>query len=425
MLRVLHTADWHLGQSFHGYDRDYEHSIFLDWLVLMLTERRTDVLLIAGDIFDSVNPSATAQRRFFDFLARAHAASPTLQIIITAGNHDAGARLEAPSGLLESLNITVVGTVSRDPEGAIHYHRFLVPLKDADGNVAALAIAVPFLRPADVPEMPDSSDFYLDGIRELYRGAVEAARARRDCDHQGAVLVALGHCHMLDAVESRDSERRIVIGGAEALRVDTFSAELAYVALGHLHQPQELDGGRIRYCGSPIPLSFSEKDYQHRIVEIVIDDAGNASITSVPVPKTAVLQRLPSDRAAPIAEILQLLGDAVFDTELPPEARPFLEVRVLDDGPDPTRRRRIEQALEGKAVRLASIKLESPQSSEATPKLGAGNAPSLADLGSLDPEEIMLSAHRERYGTEPDTALLAALREILAAEAHSSITAVP
>jgi len=114
MLRVLHTADWHLGQSFHGYDRDYEHSIFLDWLVLMLTERRTDVLLIAGDIFDSVNPSATAQRRFFDFLARAHAASPTLQIIITAGNHDAGARLEAPSGLLESLNITVVGTVSRE-----------------------------------------------------------------------------------------------------------------------------------------------------------------------------------------------------------------------------------------------------------------------------------------------------------------------
>jgi exonuclease SbcD len=425
MLRILHTADWHLGQSFHGYDRDYEHSLFFDWLLRTLTERRIDVLLVAGDIFDSVNPSASAQRRFFDFLARAHAASPALQIVMTAGNHDAGARLEAPAGLLESLNITVVGTVSRDPEGAIHHHRFLVPLKDENGKVAALAIAVPFLRPADVPEIAGSPDFYLDGIRELYRCATEAARTLRDREHQGAVLVALGHCHMQHAAESRDSERRIVIGGAEALRADTFPAELAYVALGHLHQPQELDGGRIRYCGSPIPLSFSEKDYQHRVVEIVLDDAGNASITSVPVPKTAVLHRLPPDRGAPIAEILQLLGDAVFDAELPPEAHPFLEVRVLDDGPDPTRRRRIEQALEGKAVRLASIKLESPQRSDETAKLDAGDAPSLADLGALDPEEIMLSAHRERYGTEPDPAMLAALREILAAEAHSSSSTVP
>ncbi len=413
MLRILHTADWHLGQSFHGYDRDYEHTLFLDWLLRTLTARRIDALLIAGDIFDSVNPSATAQRRFFDFLARAHAALPALQIVLTAGNHDAGARLEAHAILLESLNITVVGTVSRDPARAIQYQRFLVPLKDADGHVAAIAVAVPFLRPADVPEVPESSDFYLDGIRELYRCAIEEAQALRDREHPQAALVALGHCHMQDAAESRDSERRIVIGGAEALRADTFPASLAYVALGHLHKPQELDSGRIRYCGSPIPLSFSEKDYEHRVVEIILDGAGCANVEAVRIPKTAALQRLPASKAAPIAEVLQLLAETVFDTELPPEAHPFLEVRVLDDGPDPTRRRRIEEVLDGKAVRLASIKLESPQRSGASPAVAAADAPTLADLGSLDPEEIALSAHRERYGTEPEPSVLAALREIL------------
>ena len=408
MLRILHTADWHLGQSFHDYDRDYEHAQFLDWLLHTLAERRTDVLLIAGDVFDSVNPSATAQRRFYDFLARAHTTLPALQIVATAGNHDAGARLEAPAELLESLRITVVGTVSRDEAGAIQYPRFLVPLKAVNGEVAAIAIAVPFLRPADVPEVPEAADFYLDGIRELYRCATEHAQR----EHPHATLIALGHCHMQDAAESRDSERRIVIGGAEALRTDIFPAHLAYVALGHLHRPQELDGGRIRYCGSPIPLSFSEKDYPHRVVEIVLD--GTVAATSVLVPKTAALQRLPANKAAPIAEVLQLLADAVFDSELPPEAHPFLEVRVLDDGPDPTRRRRIEEALAGKAVRLASIKLEPPPRSETSAQATA-EAPALADLSALDPEEIALSAHRERYGTEPEPSVLAALREILAA----------
>lgn len=425
MLRLLHTADWHLGQTFHGYDRDYEHGLFLEWLLRTLAERRSDALLIAGDIFDSVNPSAAAQRRFFDFLARAHAASPALQIVVTAGNHDAGARLEAPAGLLESLNITVVGTVPRELSGAIDYDRFLVPLKDASGEIAALALAVPFLRPADVPTVPEAADAYLDGIGELYRRTVEAAQALREREHPRAALIALGHCHLHDAVESRDSERRIVIGGAEALRADVFPAALTYVALGHLHRPQDFEGGRLRYCGSPIPLSFSEKDYAHRVVEVLIDAAGAASCTSLPVPKTATLQRLPADKAAPIAELVSLLAATEFDATLPPAAHPFLEVRVLDDGPDPARRRRIEEALTGKAARLASIRLEAPPRSANAAAPDESALPTLADLSALDPEEILLAAHRERYSAEPDVAVLAAFREILASEAHEPVTAAP
>ena len=410
MLRLFHTADWHLGQSFHGFDRDSEHAAFLEWLLETLVARRPDALLVAGDVFDSINPAATAQRRFFDFLARAHAALPELQIVLTAGNHDAAARLEAPASLLESLNISVAGTVARDAAGEVDCTKFLVPLRDATGKMQAVALAVPFLRPSDVPVVTEVADPYLEGIRELYRRTTDAALTR----HPGLPLIALGHCHMQDGAESRDSERRLVIGGAEALRAETFPPELSYVALGHLHRPQELDGGRIRYCGSPIPLSFSEKDYSHRVLEVLLDPSGLTSVTSLPVPKTAALLRLPAGGAALIEDVLQCLSETTFDAALPPNTWPFLEVRVLDSGPDPTRRRRIEAALEGKAVRLASIKLEAPD----RPAVGNNAAaPTLADLSSLDPEEIMIAAHREKYSSGPDAALLAALREILTAPA--------
>ena len=418
MLRILHTADWHLGQSFHGFDRDREHRVFLDWLVSMVRERCADALMITGDVFDSVNPSAGAQRRFFDFLARAHAEAPSLQIIVIAGNHDAAARLEAPAGLFESLNIKAVGTVPRDAIGEVNYEKFLIPVKDVNGSVKVIAIAVPFLRPADVPVISESSDGYLAGIREFYRRATQAAGSLRDRQYPNAALLALGHCHLADAVESRESERRIVIGGEEALKADTFAPEVAYVALGHLHKPQDMDDGRICYPGSPIPLSFAERDFIHRVVEVTFDESGRPSIQSLPVPNCAMLVRIPADGVArPIGEILQLIRKETVDPGPWPDALPFLEVRILDDGPDPTRRRAIEEALEGKPVRLASIRLEPLVRTPAIPGADEALASGLDDLGSLDPEEIMRAAHMERYRSEPDASLLAALREILASEA--------
>jgi DNA repair protein SbcD/Mre11 len=416
MFRILHTADWHLGQSFHGFDRDREHAVFLDWLIGIVEERHVDALIIAGDIFDSINPSSGAQRRFFDFLARIHAAAPALQVVIIAGNHDAPARLEAPTGLFERLNIKALGTVPRDLDGEVNYQKFLIPLKDAHANVKAIAIAVPFLRPADVPVVPEACDSYLAGIREFYRRATQAAVCLRENRYRGAVLIALGHCHLTDAVESRESERRIVIGGEEALPPSTFGAELAYVALGHLHKPQEMENGRICYSGSPIPLSFSERDFIHRVVEVTLDQSGFVSLASLPVPHGTMLVRIPADGAAPMAEVLTLIRQAAFDPDAPRDAHPFLEIRVLDDGPDPSRRRTIEQALEGKPVRLASIKLESPQRTAALSGADDGLTSTLAGLASLDPEEIMRAAYFERYQSEPDNSLLAVLREVLASE---------
>ena len=411
MLRIIHTADWHLGQTFHLYERDYEHAQFLAWLLKLIAERKPDVLLLSGDVFDSYNPSANAQRRYYQFLHEARATLPTLQMVVIAGNHDAAARLEAPAGLLEGLNIHVVGTVSRPDGGEVAPSKFIVPLRNAQGEVRALALALPFLRSSDVPLLSDARDPYHDGVRELYHQVTGKAAQLRDAQYPGSALVALGHCHMQDAVESRDSERRIVIGGAEALSTDIFPPELAYVALGHLHKPQELDGGRVRYSGSPIPLSFSEKEYEHRVLEVLLEEGHLVSVTGVPVPRVVPLVRVPQGKAVAFSELLKQLAELPAQPELPSELHPFLEVRVLDDGPDPTRRRRIEEALEGKAVRLASLRLD-PVLRENGEDGGEDNFV-LEDLGSLDPLEIMLGAHEERYQCAPEESVVGALKEVL------------
>ncbi len=108
-MRILHTSDWHLGQTLRGFDRTRAHQVFLDWLLQALEEIAADALLIAGDIFDQANPSAEAQAQFYRFLADARRRLPRLDVVATAGNHDSPGRLEAPGRLLKVLGIHVAG----------------------------------------------------------------------------------------------------------------------------------------------------------------------------------------------------------------------------------------------------------------------------------------------------------------------------
>jgi exonuclease SbcD len=411
-MRLLHTADWHLGQTFHNYDREYEHACFLDWLAVQIRERKPDALLVSGDVFDSVNPPASAQRLYYDFLKRANDAHPGLQIVVTAGNHDAAARLEAPAPLLHRFQAVVVGTVERTAEARIDYSKFLVPLRNVSGKVAAIVLAVPFLRTGDLPQVSGVQDTYTAGVSAFYQQLTAHACTLRDAEHPEAALIAMGHCHLSEGAESRDSERRLVVGGLESLSATTFPKELAYVALGHLHKPQSFDDGRVQYSGSPIPLSFTEKGYLHRVCECEFGPAGLLLQRSLEIPRTVGLVSLPKGKAIPMTELEQLLRNEDFGAAVLSQKHPFLEVRYLDDGPDPTRRYRVEQALAGKPVRLANTKFEARE--PASDAARAGEAEDLGDLNALDPLEVLLAAYHERYeGAQPEPAVLAAFREIL------------
>jgi exonuclease SbcD len=411
-MRVFHTADWHLGQTFHEYDRDYEHACFLNWLLLEIAARKPDALLISGDVFDSVNPPASAQRMYYGFLTQAAAAHPGLQIVVTAGNHDAAARLEAPAPLLHRFNVTVVGTVDRNADAEIQYSKFLVPLRNAEGRVAAIVLAAPFLRTGDLPRIPVADNVYTAGVAAFYQRLTEKACSLRDAHHSGAVLVGMGHCHLGEGAESRDSERRLVVGGLESLSAAAFPRELCYVALGHLHKPQSFDGGRVQYSGSPIPLSFTERGYHHRVCELEFGSGGLLGQRSLEIPRAVPLLSLPEGRAICMDDLEKLLRNADYGAADSREKYPFLEVRYLDDGPDPQRRYRIEQALVGRPVRLATTKFEPKE--RATGALSETTDDLLVDLRSIDPLAVLMAAYRETYEEgEPEAALLSAFREVL------------
>ncbi|WP_426338663.1 exonuclease SbcCD subunit D C-terminal domain-containing protein [Pseudoduganella sp. S-14] len=414
-MRLLHTSDWHLGQSLHNFDRHYEHQRFLDWLLDTIVSEQADALLVAGDIFDNANPSAASQRQLYSFLQQARARAPQLDIVVIAGNHDSPGRLEAPGPLLEVHGTTVVGYPHRGADGKIDMERMLVPLTGKDGAVAAWVLAIPFLRHGDVPRLPvvevaagedvaPQPDPYLSGIAELYRQALELAAARAA---EGQAIVAMGHCHMVNGTMSADSERRIVIGGTEMLPTGIFPPPIAYAALGHLHLAQQVGPhAHIRYCGSPIPLSFAETGYRHQVLRIDLEGAQVAEISVLPVPRAVQLLRVP-EKPATLEEVKAALA-AIDLPEAPLEQQPLLEVRIKLTAPEPGLRAAVEEALQGKPVRLAKI-----ETSSAARASFAEAALSLDQLATLQPDDIFKRLYQQRYGTEAPAEQLAAFAELV------------
>ena len=422
-MKILHTSDWHLGQTLHQYERSYEHARFLDWLLDQLEAEQVDALLIAGDIFDNTNPSAASQQQLYRFLQQARIRVPHLAIVMTAGNHDSPGRIEALGPLLSLLDANAIGAVGRplEPDDASgeeaadrleRLDRLIVPLKDRAGQIAAWCIAMPFLRPADLPriegEAAGQADPYLAGMALLYRQAWQRVQSKRSPDQ---AVIAMGHCHMTGGQVSEESERRLVIGGAEALPASLFDPGIAYVALGHLHLAQRVGGNETRrYCGSPLPLSFSELDYPHQVLLVELAGAAVASVRELRIPRAVELLRVPKQPAA-LEQVLAQL-EALELPERPEQEQPYLQVRVQLSQPEPGLRARIEAALAGKPVRL--VRIETSRAPSSAADADAAPSASVEELAALAPTDFFGRLYRHRFGAEPAPELLQAFDELLA-----------
>jgi exonuclease SbcD len=393
-MRLFHTSDWHLGQNLHGQERDFEHGCFLSWLLGRIVEREPDVLLIAGDIFDTVNPPVKAQERLYEFIVSAHEQQPLLTIVMIAGNHDSGSRIELPAPLMRRLRTHALGRVLWLDDGQLDAERLLLPLPDKTGAIGAWCLALPFLRPAEVTGATLGDD-YLRGIGRVHELLIDAANLKRS---PGQALIAISHAHMAGGSVSEDSERSLIIGNAEALPASLFGPSITYVALGHLHKPQKVNGeDRIRYSGSPIPLSFSEIGYQHQILEINCEGEQLLSVEPTLIPRAVNLQRI---GPAPLAELLlQLESLPNIDLLADIERQPWLEVRVRLDEPQPDLRHQIETALQGKAVRLVRIGAEYAGKGSVEGDEGSAD---LVDLDQLSPQDLFSRAWLDNYGSEVD-----------------------
>jgi len=276
-FRILHTADWHLGKLLNDQSRDEEHAFFLAWLLAAVEQHNVDALILAGDVFDTANPPQTALARYFDFVSSLFRQGDCALVVI-AGNHDSAAQLEAPKQALHALQTHVVGFLAENPLDRI------LCLPDNEKPRVAIAM-LPFLRDRDLRKgragegADEIRSQLVAGIKRCYQETAEAAKkAGIACP-----LLATGHLTVLGAVSS-DSERDIHIGGLGAVTADSFPGGFSYIALGHLHRPQTTDGDeRVRYAGSPIPLSFSEtKDVKEvRILDVTDDGIDHQSL---PIP---------------------------------------------------------------------------------------------------------------------------------------------
>ena len=401
MIRILHTADWHLGQTFFGYDRVEEHTHFLQWLVRELKENKIDVLLIAGDIFDVSNPSAASQHMFYRFIRQVTEENPKLQLVVVAGNHDSAARLEAPLPLLQEMRTEIKGIVHKQ-NGKIDYEHLLVELKNAAGEVEALCLAVPFLRQGDYPVVTTDGNPYAEGVKELYARLQERALQRRK---DGQALVAVGHLQATGSeIAERDFSERTIIGGLECVSPDAFTEQIAYTALGHIHKSQRVSGREnVRYAGSPLPMSFAEREYHHGVVIVTLAEGWAVEIEKREYIPLVGLLSVPRGKAATPEEVLEELAHLPLASE---EAEgeqterslhfPYLEIKVLLTEPEPMLRQQIEEAIADKAVRLARIVSVYRQAEENTLEeevLAAG-------LQEMNPLQIVKATFENIYQSE-------------------------
>lgn len=264
-MKILHTSDWHIGQKLYGQDRYEEFEAMLNEMLEIIIAQEVELLLISGDIFDVPSPSNRAQELYYNFLKRLFGTC-CRQTIVTGGNHDSISTLNAPKEVLKMVNVTTIGGVTTELEDMI------IKVMDKEGKHALTVAAIPYLRDKDVRKSVGGQDAaetqasVKNGLVQFYV-AIEALLKTND-----KPCIGMGHLFAHGAATS-DSERDINIGNLGAVNANEFPTAFDYTALGHIHKPQVIGQNEmIRYSGSPIPLSFSERKDHKSVVLLNLAD---------------------------------------------------------------------------------------------------------------------------------------------------------
>ena len=346
-MRVLHTSDWHIGRTLYGRKRYEEFEAFLTWLAETIQQNEIDALLVAGDVFDTSAPSNRAQELYYRFLCRV-AASSCRHVVVVAGNHDSPSFLNAPKELLKALDVHVVGSSTASPEDEV-----LVLRNDQD-TPELIVCAVPYLRDRDIrvaeagESVEDKERKLIEGIRTHY--AAVAALAEQKREELGADIPIVGTGHLFTAggqTVDGDGVRELYVGSLAHVTDGIFPACFNYLALGHLHVPQKVNGSEtIRYSGSPLPMGFGEAKQQKSVCQVEFHSTA-ASVQLIDVPIFQKLERVKGDWDGISNRILELSAT---------DSQGWLE--VIYDGTEVIGdlRERLEAAISGTQMEILRIK---------------------------------------------------------------------
>ncbi len=296
-MRLLHTSDLHLGRSLNGHDLSVAQGAFLDRIVETAVERSVDVVLVAGDVYDRTLPPVESVAAFESFLVRLHALG--IAVVVISGNHDQAVRLGYGSALFQhGVHLLT------DPA------RVQVPVEFADEHGPVLVYGLPYLQPELTRRIltdPDGPD--LPATHEAVVGAA-MTRVRADLEARGGSprVVVVAHAFVVGGEEGpvvSTSERDVSVGGLQTVPSAVF-AGAHYVALGHLHGPQQPravgTGALLRYCGSPLRYSISERDHRKSLTIVDLGPTGEVLVDEVVLPQPR-----------PMADLRGTLGELLSD----------------------------------------------------------------------------------------------------------------
>lgn len=282
-MKILHTADWHIGKRLHKHYLYADFDLFIGWLCDIVVEKKIDVILISGDIFDLANPSAEARKQYYQSLVALNKLN--CYVIITGGNHDSPSMLDAPKDLLSALKVNVIGGLPENMEDCI------IPLPNSKQPEVVIA-ALPYLRDADVRKSEEGQT-YEDRLQAIQKGiqmCFDEAAEICETKYPDVSAIAMGHLYAA-GVSTSESERDIQIGNQAAFHAEQFNSYFNYVALGHIHQPQQVNSSvPTYYSGSPLMLSFSERRDEKRV--LLLDTTNNLAVENIQIPKFRQLLKI-------------------------------------------------------------------------------------------------------------------------------------
>jgi DNA repair protein SbcD/Mre11 len=351
-MKILHTSDWHMGRTLYGRKRYEEFENFLTWLAESIQKNEIDALLVAGDVFDTSAPSNRAQELYYRFLCRV-AASSCRHVVVIAGNHDSPSFLNAPRELLKALDVHVVGSSSESLEDEV------LVLRSELNAPELIVCAVPYLRDRDIrvaeagESVEDKERKLLAGIRSHYAEVASFAEQKREELGVDIPIVAMGHLFTAGGqTVDGDGVRELYVGSLAHVTAGIFPASFDYLALGHLHVPQKVNGlETIRYSGSPLPMGFGEAKQQKSVCLVVFNhEKGQGkppSVQLIDVPVFQKLERVKGDWESISSRMLELSAT---------DFQGWVEVIYEGEEVIGDLRERLETAVSGTGVEILRIK---------------------------------------------------------------------
>lgn len=345
-MKILHTSDWHLGQELYSFDRTEEHIAFLEQIKDIIIEECPDAMLVSGDIFHNASPSNFVMKLFYDYLLTFKKACPTMKIVATAGNHDSCARLESTHNIMKEIGIDLIGHIDKQ-DNMIDFDRHIIPINDNAQNTIGYIVAMPHVYPQAFPLVNEDTS---RGERQV--AFLQALNSRlNEINISKHPVVMMAHMAISGSdITGHDLSR----GGMDYIDISDIPVDFDYLALGHIHCPQNINGGYARYCGTPIDVSFDE-NYEHSVSIVDIEANNKPIIRPIKINNPIPLVTIPKE-AASFKDVLNKLADIDNDERMYIR----LNIKYDDSVPRLVREQAIE-VLKDKQARFCTIKWEREQ----------------------------------------------------------------